>query len=437
MKFLRIHISYIILFFLSLTINLLFLNRKLLPVLYPDSFSYFNVTKEISMGIFPNFSIRTPTYPLYLSIFTPFNNNKVPIYFSTIIGSLGTLLLYWLINQLTAKKKISFLISLFIMADYGIINYQSTILTESIAPTLILFSIYANINLVQKRRSWQTIIVGGIADLLIMFLKPSFLIVPFLLKIYYLFLLHTIPKNRFKNKFRIITINLFLNLSFIILFLTYNYFRSGSFQISQIGTNNLFGQIIRYKYLDRIQPPYDNPPQSVKDVIEIHSQNNKIIDPYDLFPIIQKKEPLKPYIQTISEVNKYILKRNLTHFIFMGILDLPNNFIINRRFYTSINPKIETSQSFMFINHIYESVNGFKFIGLIIASGITIIMFKKQNPKTIILGTIIITSILVVSTGTFLSYAEFARLRQPVDPLLSLLVFLPLFYIKPNDKNTK
>lgn len=430
--------SYILLFIFSLLINFLFLNCQIAPVYFPDSNSYFSLSKVINSGKLPDLSVRTPTFPLYLSIYTLLNNIEPIIYVNLIIGAFGTLLLFWLINQLTSKTFLAFVLALFIMTDYGIINYQATILTESIAPTLILFAIFTNIKLILNKKITPTFIsILLFSDFIIMFLKPTFLILPMAIKIFYLFQSIIFPQKIIKDKTKILFFTAAINVSLIFLFLIYNQYRSGKFEISSVGSINLFGLALKYDYFKN-QPYYYDAPDSVRQTIKLfESQNgpNYPNGPYEMLTTLKDSNVYQDRVIFLTEVNRYIYIKNKKHFLIMTLRHFPDNFTAFRNFYSKINYQIDRTTVFQIVNKLHTDINNFKFIGFIFCTGLTLVLIKLRSKQGIVLGAITITTMLIMVSNTVFSYGEFDRLRQPIDPLLSLSVLLPLLYLKIKKSN--
>lgn len=410
---------YLSVFCVSFLINFLFLNKDNIPVIYPDSQNYFDVASEIRQFKFPNFSLRTPTYPIYLSFFKNQNSSIIP---NLIIASIGSLFLYWIISKLTKNKIITFLSTVFIMADYGITNFYSTILTESIAPTIILFSVFSHIIL-----SLPLLIIS---DFLLIFIKPTFFFLPLCIKVFYFIF--------FKNtRNKTLLISGIINFIFMASFLGYNYFQTQKIQLSSVGPVNTLGVVIRYGYLDP-QPFYYDAPSEVNDIIDIYQQN-KTTDPWYLIQSIKNSTNIKDINLYLIKVNNYLIWKNKKSLVIKSIENFPKNFTTERNFYSKINSKINskisTSAIFSFLEEIYNAINRFKFIGIITGIFIFFTLFIHHNKKNVVIGTILIFSIYTISINTLLSYGEFSRLKQPVDAILSLLVLLPFYYLKPNDKN--
>lgn len=49
----------------SLTVNLVLFNWTQAPILYPDSHGYIKPAVQLKQGQLPNFSLRSPSYPMY------------------------------------------------------------------------------------------------------------------------------------------------------------------------------------------------------------------------------------------------------------------------------------------------------------------------------------------------------------------------------------
>ncbi len=418
--------AYYLVFLISLGINLLSLNYKQLPITFPDSESYISISKQINQGKWPNFSSRTPTYPLYLSLFTTPNKLSSSIAYSTIIGAIGAIFLLWIIKLFISKQILASALTIFIMSDFGIINYQSTILTESIAPTLMLFSLFANLILIKnKKTKLLDFIIISLADFMFMFIKPTFVILPLSLKLIYLLTVIFFPKIIPKKKNKPIVVSCLINIVFIITFLGYNYHGLGKIQISSIREINTFGKIISYGYLNSPKQYSDAPPNVLK-IIEVYNKNNRPQSPYTLSRLIQKEK----IRYEKAKVNRYILSKNKTNFVTSTIKLIPSNFNRQPAYYSKTHDQFSNNSVFInvpnFLRTTFESAKVYSFT---INLYILIYYLIKQKQKAFYLGAIlffVFSTICVIST---FSYAEFSRLRQPIDPLLNLLLFFPFIFI--------
>ncbi len=406
---------YLLLFIVSLIINFVFQNHQTAPVNFPDSITYLNITQDIKNLKLPDFTSRTPTYPIFLIFFTPL--------FSLITASFGTLLLFWLIKQLFTNTFISFILTLLVSLDYGVINFQATILTESIAPFLILFFLFTNIKLILNKKNTKTFIALLLfSDVLIMFLKPTFIVLPLALNLIYIL---------FTSKKILIMKIISINLIFTLLFLTYNYHQSGKFQISSVGSINSFGLALKNDYFKN-QPYYTDAPSSVKETIKIFESYNGPTfpnGPYEMLKVLKQNNVYQNESVYLSEVNRYIYIKNKRHFIITLPAKIISNFNVKRQFYSNYPSKLINHPVIIFLEKFYNNINNLKFVGFVLCFILFIYFFITKNKKFIILGSILLVSFYTVFLSTTFSYAEYSRLREPVDLLLNLLVLLPLTYV--------
>jgi len=429
--------GYFFVFLISLAINFLIIDYKKSPVIFPDSGSYINIAKQINKHEWPDFSMRTPTYPLYLSIFTPTNNLLLSVYFNAIIGALGSVLLLWISLQFIPSVFLASIITIFITSDLGIINYQSTILTESIAPALMLFCLFANLQIIKNKKiNFFGFFCISLADLLIMFLKPTFIILPLILKIIYLLITYLFPKIIPHSKRKSLVVLSLINLVFILSFIGYNYTRIGKFQISTLKQINTFGKLIGYGYLDSSKLYPDAPPELLT-AIETYSKYTKPDkSPYLLLNLLEKDKKIKNTSIFLNETNKYLLSKNKPDFVLQTLLLIPINFNLRPSLYSqpSIraqnNPIIKTTD--LTRGHLYSS----NLYAILLCLFLLTKMIINTDTRSILLGSMLLFCFFTVSAISFFSYSEFQRLRQPIDILLNLFLFLPFYYIFTN-KNKK
>lgn len=420
------HKRYWLVFGISLLINFLSINRQSIPTSWNnpyDSPSYISTAKQIVDHQWPDFSFRTPTYPIFLSLFTS-KDIVWSVYASAILGAIGIVLVLVIVEELISSKLWSFLITIFIAFDLGVTNYQSIILTESIAPVLVLFSIVSNLYLTKSRKvSPATIVAVLVSDWLVMFLKPTFIFLPLLLKVVYFASTFLLPKIiSSKNRKCLLWLGA-ANVIFVFLFVGYNYFKSGEVIISGVERYNKLGKAMSYGYLDRADY-YQNPPEEVLKAIEIYNKNSK---PYDPYVVANNLET-----SAVDKVNKYVFEKNKVNFFVRTIFLIPNNLNAHSEIYVQRNEAASNNPIFKIVDYIYRIIGRSKLYILVLAMVALVNMLRKNDKRSVVLGSMLLWSLLVIIAISIFGFGEPGRLRQPVDLLFDIFLFIPVFYLFQN-----
>src|SRR5882724_13322265 len=146
-----------ILFVFSLAVNLSCFNWTDAPILYPDSHGYIKPAKQLAEHQLPDFSLRSPTYPIYLGVMALFSRTingsplKVAVFGQVVLGAISIVLFYLLSVKLLEKKWLAFGVSALLSLNFEVINYQSTVLTETLSTTLLMAVLYAHIAALNQR----------------------------------------------------------------------------------------------------------------------------------------------------------------------------------------------------------------------------------------------------------------------------------------------
>ena len=169
-------------FVFALLVNCLYFNWKAAPLLCSDSKGYIGLAQDMRNLRLPNFLSRGPSYPLYLFVFNV--NIKLAAYFQVIIGAVTIALLYAIIVRILRHRWLACLVSCFIALDFEPAAFQSYILTETLSACIVLASLYARLFFMRRKTGVLKIGAYLFLDLFLIFLKPSFVLLPFC---YYMF----------------------------------------------------------------------------------------------------------------------------------------------------------------------------------------------------------------------------------------------------------
>jgi hypothetical protein len=405
-----------------------------------DSFSYLETAIEIKKFSPPNTLKRAPAYPLFLSFFLP-NNIKLALFTQSILGAFVPVLLYLIILQFTKKKSVAFVFSIFFALDYQIITYYSVLLTEGLSIVLILVSLYLHIEHFKKLNSRKLLIVLLVFDALLIFLKPTFIILPALLYLSKIFLvIFNKNKRPIWPPIKILILGIVVSMFFVMSYMGLNYYRYKRFIFTDILDINIMGKILQYNYIDSYITKKDSP-VIIKDIIKFYHAG-----------IDEKLMPIKhPYVFTallaknienydsvgLKKINSYFLKGRYFEFGIRSIKALPQRLLEDRLFFSRPAINIEKSSFYIWVNRIFDYINKLKILGFLSAIILWIYFFRKKMEKECVALTIILVStfsiLLMISSFSYPHRAT-VRLRIPIETLLNLLVFLP-FIVAINHLN--
>lgn len=385
-----------------------------------DSYGYLEVAQQMINLEVPDFSYRTPTFPLLIVPMILINRLEWAKYIWCLGGVLGGLATLWILDGLSTHKKINMMVTLFLWLDYGISNFRGELMTESVAPVLIVLMIALNLRWWKRNgKSWGWVVV---ADVLTAFLKPTFLFLPLVLKVYFLVInkwFNNVKKERGK-----IWLGLFWSLIIVLFLPTYNYLTKGKFIISEIGRDNVLGVILKNGYLNK---NVGNPPWVVSEVVDIYKKN-------EISNVWQFKEIIKNNLgsnrKIISEVNSYFIKRNWSDYLVSVWRNISIVATENRTFYVSLNQELK-GNFWTGLENKYSQLNFKKWNGWLIGCLIWyLFLIKKDKKKLAYLGSVLLVSGVMLMEVAAFGFVEYFRLRQPIDLLLGLLVIYPFLLIK-------
>jgi 4-amino-4-deoxy-L-arabinose transferase-like glycosyltransferase len=437
----------ILIFVFSLLFNLLYFSWGKAPIHFNDSASYLSAAESLRHFRLPNLSVRTPVYPLYLSFFLLFNKLNWAIFSQVVIGAFSSILLYLIVLRLIKIHWLAFVFALFLALDFGVSNFQSTILTETLAVFLLLLFVYLRGRSLEKKLSWQFLVILLIADIALIFVKPNFIILPII--IYFLEIVFILIWQRkrifFKKNLALFSLAIIINLAIIFTHSGINYLRYGFFGFTAVSDINLLGKAVQYGYIDP-NKNYDNPPTLAQETLDIVNKYGKdegtVIFRVDEELAVQGKNTSK----NLKEISNYFLKGKKGDFAEKTLKLIPRVFTEKRTFYSQPSPKIMDVKllalKFNWQNKIFNLLNKFKFIGFLVGLPLLfLLLYEKKKKEFMFLALIIIISIYNVVIITAFAFNEYYRSRTPVEFLLNLLIFTPILYLailmRRNDKQIK
>jgi hypothetical protein len=128
------------------------------PIIWPDSGGYLYQAQGLMDGdLSRDVGTRTPTYPLFILLAG--NDTHRIVLFQSLIGLVNTALIFWITWTITQTNLVAAMASLAYALDVNQIQYEISILTETITAFLLLASV-ALLILAWKNMDKKSIQVG-------------------------------------------------------------------------------------------------------------------------------------------------------------------------------------------------------------------------------------------------------------------------------------
>ena len=423
----------IALFMFSLAVNLACFNWAEAPVIYPDSHGYIKPAMQLKQGRLPDFSLRSPTYPMYLVVMGLFGKVvnqpplKLAVYGQIVTGAISIVLLYFICLKLINRQWLAFGVSALLSLNFQVVNYQSAVLTETLATTLLLAVLYTHIAALHRKITLTRLCGMVTVDALLVMIRPSFILLPAsLYGLHVLFLLLAASRTPDGLKSRgssmyFLFLGILCNLALVTTWSALYYLQTGHIGLSRTSDFNLLGKAIQYGYLDQ---HYANPPKNVQRAQEIYRQVEDNQDPYSIINRLRSEGLYS--LQNLRNINSYLLAGRRTDFVIKTGQLLPA--VLNKRthFYYG-RPKGSYQDSWFRGFDLLNMVNG---KAVVLATVVAFYLLIKMRPEPLMALGMIISSVLYhLLAITSFGYSEYSRLRSPIDLLLNVLVLLPLLFV--------
>lgn len=421
------------LFIFSLAVNLVCFNWTEAPIRYPDSYGYIKPAVQLKQGRLPDFSLRSPTYPMYLVVMGGFGQIvnlsplKLAVYGQIVLGAIAIVLLYLICLKLLKREWLAFSVSALLGLNFQVINYQATVLTETLASTLFMAVLYAHIAAVSQRITWKRLFLMVVIDSFLVMIRPSFILLPttlYVLHVLYLLAgsrIVTRRLNSVSSSISFLVLGISCNLALVATWVTLYYLQTGHLGLSRISDFNLLGKAIQYGYLDQ---DYADPPRIAQRAQEIYRRVERNHDPYSVINQLGREGLYS--MENLRSINSYFLAGRRVDFVIKTaqlvpvVLNKQSPFYYGRPKGSSQNPWLKrTFRGFDLLN----TLNG---KAVIFASGLTLyLLVKKRREQAVALLMILSMVFYHLITITAFGYSAYPRLRSPIDLLLNVLVLLP------------
>ncbi len=418
------------LFIFSLTVNMVCFNWAEAPVIYPDSHGYIKPAVQLKQGRLPDFSLRSPTYPVYLGVMGligKFANGaplKLAVYGQIVLGAIAILLLYLICFKLLGREWLAFGVSALLALNFQVINYQSVVLTETLATTLVMAVLYTHIAALEKINTLKRL--GGIVivDSLLVMLKPNFILLP--ASLYAIHILYLVATSRStaprldsaSSSIPFLALGISCNLALIAIWAAFYYLQTGYPGLSRTSDYNLLGKAIQYGYLDQ---DYTDPPKIAERALEIYRQVERNHDPYSVINRLGSEGLYS--MKNLRSINSYFLAGRSADFGIKTAYLLPA--VLNKQSHFYYGRANRSYHNLWFRG--FDLLNTLNGKALVFATGLAFYLLMKKRREPLMALIMILSTVLYhLLTITAFGYSEYPRLRSPIDLLLNVLVLLPL-----------
>jgi hypothetical protein len=422
------------LFIFSLTVNLVCFNWTEAPIIYPDSPGYIKPGVQLKQGRLPDFSLRSPTYPIYLVVMSFFGEIvnasplKLAVYGQIVLGAIAIVLLYLICLELLKSEWLAFAVGVLLGSNFQVINYQSAILTETLATTSLMAVLYAHIAALHRKITLKRLCGIVTVDALLVMIRPNFVLLPSTL--YALHVLYILASSGTRagrvesasSSIAFVVAGASCNLALVATWGTFFFLQTGYVGLSRTSDFNLLGKAIQYGYLDQ---HYSNPPRIVQRAQEIYRHVERNQDPYSVINQLGREGLYS--MGNLRSINSYFLAGRSADFVIKTAQLLP--VVLNKQspFYYG---RPNGSFRFLWLQRIFRGfdlLNTLNGKAIVFASGLTLyLLIKNRRQQVIALIMILSTVFYHLIAITAFGYSAYPRLRSPIDLLLNVLVLLPL-----------
>ena len=424
------------LFIFSLAVNLVYFNWTEAPIIYPDSHGYVKPAAQLKQGRLPDFSLRSPTYPMYLVAMGLVGAvvNRPPLklaaYGQIVLGAIAIVLLYRICLKVLKREWLAFSVSAFLGLNFQVVNYQSAVLSETLATTLLMAVLYVHIAGLHKKITLKQLFLMVIVDSLLVMIRPNFVLLP--ITLYALHILYLLAKvrsnasafNSAGSSFSFVVLGISWNLALIAAWVTSYYLQTGHLGLSRTSDFNMLGKAIQYGYLDQ---DYPDPPSMARRVQEIYRRVERNHDPYSVVNRLRSEGLYS--IENLRSVNSYFLAGRRTDFVMKTAQLLP--VVLNQQasFYYGM-PKGSYQNPWLYrITRGFDLLNTLNSKAVVFASGLAFYLLIKNRREEVVALIMILSAVFYhLITITAFGYSEYPRLRSPIDLLLNVLVLLPFLF---------
>lgn len=413
-----------LLFVASLAINLWLIDPAKTPARFGDSASYESFARLLLSGRLPPDAARTPVYPAIIALFQSLGDVGWVVYAQIAGGALSIVLLYAVALRLVRNELVAAALALLLALDYFVVNFQAAILSESLSLAILMLSLWLHLIFSERSLRWPLAAAMVFNDLLLIFLRPNFLLLPICLYLIHLAMSFARPGDQRVAKDLLhrrvaLGAGILLIAASVVMWSAVNARRGGYAGFSSISEINLVGKWMQYQYMR--QDYLDPPPLLVQMRRAYHGAGPRRNDPYVILENLKKEQGVVPHPNELNRVNKYVMRHHRLDFVSQSIPLVLENFTVKPEIYVhsrpGASPFVVWTQG-----RLFWPLNSYAWWGWLIAAGYTLWLLRCRRWNLGFPWLLIVTVIAYqLATISVFAAVEYSRLRMPVHLLLLLL----------------
>jgi len=414
----------ILLVITAILASFFWLGFKIEPLTTPDSNFYLKLADQVEKFQLPDLAHRTPLVPVFIAIFKAFLGLKGVVAAQILLGAITIYVIYKILERISQNKALARLAALMLAFDPLVISHQTAIMSETLGLFFLMLFLWLHLQLLSNLTK-KRLIITVINDCLLIMSRPIYIILPIGIYMY-----HLISSWWFKIKLKkgLVLVAIAANCLFLIGYQSINYFQHGFFGMTVISHINLLGKMVEYGYLDNFKNEATTP-ENVKRIVLAYQDNPEEKSPYSL---LNKSHPeihsSRALVRVLQPVNKYFLLNYRVDYVKKTAKLIPQIIKSTRGYYRSISyDKFRLIKAG--VDKIYNEINELELIALTIWLFVLtqwyLIQKKIIGYQAGILLTGVIYTMVMIS---IFSYGDYARLRMPIEPLLNMMIIVPVVY---------
>ncbi len=262
-----------LLFFYSLTVNLLSLPPA--PNLNQDGDTptYMGWYGQIKEGIVPHLGHRTPTYPLVIAATEIFTSPAHVIYLQALLGAVAAAVFFaWFLLPSVGSLPGALLLAAFCVSDYGVTSWHGMVLTESLSSSLVLLWMTAAYSLRHR--------LAFALEVALLFLRPSFLL---------------FAAIRGRRSFLAL-------MALVMAYMGLNYAQNGRFELSDVGPMGRLGNLMRVALTDPQTCRQTPCGEITREALKIYAKNHYEDDAWIFRWRLMRAFPGRPWHPMMDEL---------------------------------------------------------------------------------------------------------------------------------------
>lgn len=412
------------------------------PAFTPDSGTYI----VHSIFLFRDHRIitaeRTPGYPLFIGALLKLSQPSpdtwewqrfevsppkhigsfFPIIFAQMaLGIISTVILFYLARALIPNLKLAFAATLLAAINPNVFGWEKLVITESLSISLVVILIWVSL-LLFKRVRLGLLLLLCVLSIYAILLRPALFYLPAVLFGFLLLKRRTII---------LVLITAIITYGAIFAYMEGNKKNNGFFGLTSVSHINLLGKVFQYDF--PLLPGRNSEENNLVGLLQSYKATYPTSrDPWNF--IVNTGNPYYMgdyYMVTLNGYTQYILLRHLPAWIFKSLLLIPQILTTPMAFIV-IKKDAIFGQTLSTLSQITYYA-GYVYLMTVILFPLLFLRIKKNAGKTywpiLLVFCIVFTHLF---TSTLFGYAEYARLRAPIEPLLPMVTIgtLCLFWKK-------